>query len=844
MIETLGRSGKQREHDMDAIGNSTATRPAPADPLRLDRVLAALAGLCQTDEGAAAAAARPVAASQHDAEQLLAYTQEAVTLLRDSQAPGLTPVLNIVPALQLAVRGVPLDGLELLAIRRVAHSAEAVRRASKGWPQAIVLLRALAQSTADLGLLAALLGDAIGEDGSVLDSASRELARLRHEVVQLQHRLRRRMEELVKETDEAGHLQDDYFTLRDDRYVLPVRATDKRVIAGIIHGSSQTGQTVYIEPQELVSGNNQLTLAMEAVRREERRILAALSAMCGEHEDELRGAVAVLVQLDGHLAAGRLAERLQANRPTFAADGQLALRKARHPILLLDGVRVVPSDILLPKSARWLLISGPNGGGKTVALSTIGLLGELARRGLFVPAAPDSVLPWLDDVLVVLGDAQDIERGLSTFEGHLRAIQRVWAAAGERDSAVLVLIDELASGTEPIAGNALATAWLEGMAAHAPHALGVVTTHFESPKLLALRDPRFANAALTLDGATLSPTYRLEVGQVGSSSPLALARRVGLDPAVVARADELAGGGGSEVASVLEELSALRAALLDEQAQLTKAQNDLARTRQLLEDQRKNEQRSVDRRVQQQAAAALGELTELGRELAELRAQLANADKRQLSEAAKVVSDKQVRADQVQRQAAARLRGEVGRQAASLADALPGHILWHRSLQRAVSVVEVDSKGQRIKVRAGALDTWCALVDLEQLLPEERQRHAPKPQPAVSTDRKPDRRDSAGAVEAVALELGVDSLALRTPDRTVDLRGQRVDEALGQLDSFLDRAVLRHLPGICVVHGMGTGAVRDAVRSHLRSHPQVQRYRPGERGEGGDGATLVWLREG
>lgn len=838
---------------MSVQSKTTATGHGVNSALRLERVLQTLAGLCQTDAGAAMAAERPAAPTPAEAEALLDLTGEAVLLLRDGHAPLLTPLLNIGQSLLMAARGAPLDGLELLAIRRVAACAESVRRTSKSWPQAVLGLRALAHAPADLGLLAALLSDAIGDDGSVLDSASRELARLRQEVVQLQHRLRRRMEELVKETDDAGHLQDDYFTLRDDRYVLPVKATDKRVIAGIIHGSSQTGQTVYIEPQELVTGNNQLTLAMEAVRREERRILAALSAMCVEHQEDLQGAVQTLAALDGHLAAGRLAERLQANRPTFSPTGQLALRKARHPLLVLDGAKVVASDIVLPDAAQWLLISGPNGGGKTVALSTIGLLAELARRGLFISAAPDSVLPWPDDVLVVLGDAQDIERGLSTFEGHLRAIQRVWDRAIARShnpmaqtGVVLILVDELASGTEPIAGNALATAWLEGMVANAPHALGVVTTHFESPKLLALRDPHFANAALTLDGATFAPTYRLEVGQVGSSSPLALARRVGLDEAVVSRADALVGGGGSEVAVVLEELAMLRTALQHEQQQVTKAKTDLERSRQLLEDQRRNEQRSVDRRVAQQAEAALGELTALGKELAALRAQLADADKKQLAEAAKVVSEKQVRAEQMQRQAAARLRGEVARQAAQASDVLPGATLWHRSLQRPVQVLEVDDKARRVKVRAGGLDTWTTLVDLERLTAEEAQRSGVRPQASAAPDRKP-RRPAETEVPTDAapqLELGVDSLALRTPDRTVDLRGQRVDEAVNALDVFLDRAVLRHIPGICVVHGMGTGAVRDAVRSHLRSHPHVQRFRPGEKGEGGDGATLVWLREG
>jgi DNA mismatch repair protein MutS2 len=786
--------------------------------LHLPRVIDALARACASDRGAALALKLRPAATVAAANERFDRADEARDLRRLALEVGLPVRLDVDLLLNHAERGGVLDGLELAAVAGVARATVRTRQAARAWPEG--LLRAQALAMADLGLLASLLTDAVDDEGRLLDTASPELARLRAEVLTLAARLRKRIADLVKEEGEI--LQDDYWTLRDDRYVLPVKSSDKRALGGIIHGSSQTGATVYVEPPEMVAGNNQLALAWEAVRREERRILQELSGWCAEQADDLQRAADDLAALDLAMATAQLADRLQAHRPRFGDRWQL--RQCRHPVLVLDDAPVVANDVAVAAPARWLVISGPNGGGKTVLLTALGLAAEMARLGLPICASEHSELPWFDDVAVVLGDAQDLDRGLSTFEGHLRAVQAALQTAAH--GRVLVLLDELAGGTEPLAGSALATAVLEA-ASRSPHTMGAVTTHFEACKLLALRDPAFANVALELDVHTLQPTYRVRPGEAGSSNPLALAERVGIAPGIVDRARQLVGGGGSEVAQALARLATERELVQAKLAELEHQQVQLDRARALLDDQRRTEKIAADRRIERAASEALAELADVQRELADARRALRQGDRQQVSEAARVLSERQVKVERLREAAAGREPERAGVDAVAV-----DQQVWHPGLGRLMRVVAFEPKQQRVRVRAGVLDQWVPLGDLRQPRPTDPGYERPKSPPPAAVTPAPQ-----------AAEATDDSLALRTPERSVDLRGQRVEDALVAADRLLDRGVVGNFPGICLIHGMGTGAVRDAIRQWLRKHPHVQRFRPGVTGEGGDGVTLVWLKQ-
>lgn len=811
------------------------------ESLKLHRILQAVAELCQTDVGAARTVGLAAARDVADAEQRLDRVDAGVALLRGGHAVYLCPRLNIAPLLDHAARHSVLDGLELALLASVARSAARMAQAWRTWPREALVLRGDLALLPDLAPLSSVLTDSIGDDGAVLDSASRELASLRYEVVQISARLRKRVAELVKETDEAGILQDEYYTIRDDRYVLPVKVSDKRVLGGIIHGTSQTGQTVYVEPQEIVQANNQLALAVEAVRREELRILAELSQLCAEHSEPLSATVEIFAELDIVLAKARLSEKLQANRPIFNQNRRLDLRKARHPLLVLDGAKVVANDIAILPPARWLIISGPNGGGKTVVLTTLGLTLEMARLGLPICAAVGSELPWIDNLFVVLGDAQDIDRGLSTFEGHLRAIQRALGIADKRGHKALLLLDELANGTEPIAASALATAILEALGKRT-ETLGAVTTHFEALKLLALRDDTFANAALGLDGKSLTPTYRLQMGEVGSSSPFALAERIGLDPQIIERASTLAGGGGSEIAIMLDKLAQERALLHAQMAEVETQQLQTDRLRALLEDQRANEQRAAERRIDKAAADAMSQLHEIQKDIEAAKRAIAHQDRTELDEASNVVTARQLQVQRLQRGAKG-TNAMIVREPLAIQQVTLGMYLWHVKLQRVVSVVEMDMRGQRLRVKAGVMEMHCSLSDLRLPLPTDPGQTVLFTKANRGTPVSAEKSgEFALSVEALQVQDG-ETFAMRLPEWTCDLRGLRVEASLPEVDRLLDKATMANALGICVVHGMGTGAVRDAVRNHLRKHPQVQRFRRGGQGEGGDGATMVWVKQ-
>ena len=815
------------------------------DSLQFTRILQSLAAQCQSDLGQATALQLRPAPDVAQAQARLARIDQAQLLLQAQVSVQMPLRLTIASWLEAAQRGATLEGTELAVLAKIARATVALLRQAKSWPFAAEDLRRDALELPDCSTLSDLLADSIDEDGLLLDTASPALQRLRAEVLNLAARLRKRIAELVKETDEQGLLQDDYYTLRDDRYVLPIKSSDKRALGGIIHGSSQTGQTVYVEPREMVEGNNQLALACDAVRREEQRILLELSGFCADSQPELQRAVAGLVGLDLCLAGARLATTLAAHRPQFTKD-RLRLRKARHPILVLEGAQVVASDLILEPGQRWLVISGANGGGKTVALTTLGLAAIMARHGLPVCAAIDSEIPWFCDVHVVVGDAQNLSAGLSTFEGHLRAVKAALEAAQGNQEEVLVLLDELASGTEPIAASALATSILEQVGAW-PHVWGAVTTHFEACKLIALRNSAFINAALELQPQTMAPTYRLRLGEIGASNPLALAARIGLDPAIVTRAEQLVGGGGSQINEMLDNLQRERALLQAQLAQVEQQQLQLDRARALLEDQRRHEQMAADRRIERAASTVMAELTAIQRDLSDAKKALRSGDRGQIDGSLQTLRQQTLALADLQARVQSG-QATAQRPAVEPAQLRVNQSVWHQGLGRLLTVTEIDNRAKRVRLRAGLLETWAAWDDVRAPLPMDgpgtgTANKSPTSQANSGMKAKVETDNPRRILPVAADPEHQDTYSLRTPERTCDLRGQRVEESLQAVDQMLDRAVMTNAPGICVVHGLGTGAVRDAVRRHLQHHPQVDHFRAGIRGEGGDGATLVWVRQ-
>ncbi len=678
-------------------------------------------------------------------------------------------------------------------------------------------LARLAAGIAPLDGVSGPILDSFDEGGVLADHASDELGALRRALAELHERLVRRMRGLMEVPQIAKHLQDTFYTQREDRYVLPVRADAGPAVEGIVHGSSASGATIFIEPQEVVGLNNELKVAEIAVAREEARILTELSEMVGEEWEAIEKNLALLERLDVIDARARLATRLEAQRPRISRDGRLRLHGIRHPLMVLAGTRVIPNELEL-SAARALIISGPNAGGKTVCLKTLGLCALMARAGMHLPAGADSELPVYEVVCAEMGDDQSIEKNLSTFTAHLSHLQQFLAVA--RPGA-LILLDEIAVGTDPGEGAALAQAALEALVAAGAQV--VVTTHYERLKSLAVADPRFANASVGFDLERLHPTYRLHLGVPGSSGALAVARRLGLPAAIVDRAAGLLDSAAQDLAALLTQLAGERTRLEAQREALAattaEAEALVVKQRQTLEKAREKERLAVQGAFSQ----AVEELKRARQELERAQSLLRRPPSKERLEQA----DRQIGA------AAAKIRehepkSEAEGSPARPEDLRPGVRVVAPSLGGVGEVLEAPQRG-KVAVRVGGIRAQVAVGEL--LLA-----------PAGAAPSGPPRRREAPPERAPAQAPSERRTPIRTDAITLNVRGLRVDEALAETDKFIDHMLLGGEGVFFIIHGHGTGALRSALRSHLGSSELIDRIHPAETRDGGEGVTVVWLR--
>ena len=629
------------------------------------------------------------------------------------------------------------------------------------------------------------------------------LQQLRSSIASLHREVRDTLDRLVGGDELAEVLQDRFVTQRRDRYVLPIKAHAKRWDLGIVHGTSNTGQTVFIEPHAVVSLNNRLKVAEGQLAAEEHRILAELSLALGAERVAIDAAVFGAEKIDRAAARAGLSRQLSATRPHVGDEGVVRLVEARHPVLVLRGVGVVANDLHLTSDQPILVLSGPNAGGKTVALKTVGLAALLVRAGCFVPAAVGSRIDVFQHVRADIGDAQTVERDLSSFSAHLTTLRDMLQHASSK---CLYLLDEVAVGTDPIQGSALARAVLEALLASGPRV--VVTTHYTSIKGLATADSRFAVAAM--EYAKGRPTYRVIAGVAGESHALSMAAHVGLPPALIERATELMGESERGFADALVALDAQRDAaaaaehdhrallahLAEREASLAVREEQLrTRTQQLAAQATDVFRRRLDR-----AQAAIGLV------VAELQRSPSHdgvAQARASVTALAAIVDTPEPADQPAQSAIAvgdhvRVRGQRGE--------------------------VVAQSGSRLQVQIGAVT-----LRVDQ---REATRVAPKAQAPRTVYRPPSGPDADPT-----LHHGV-----RTPSNTIDLRGERVEESLETLDAFLDRALLSGISEVFILHGHGTGALKSAVRQCLPGSPYVDHWAPANADQGGDAFTIVALR--
>lgn len=785
--------------------------------LELPKILERLAA--HTSFSAGAEKARALAPSTDPAEirERLATTTEARRFLSLYPLTDLGGARDVRPMVEAARREAVLAPADLLDIAQTLQTARRLRQTVARQEAHFPRLAAVAARLEPCPELVEAIERALDERGEVRDDASPALARIRSERRTVHDRLITRLQRIISSPETAPFLQEPIITMREGRYVVPLKADFKGRIRGIVHDRSASGATLFIEPLSVVELGNTWRELQIAEDQEIRRILADLSARVAGRGAEILETVDALADLDLAFAKARYAEELDAVEPMLAngkpdRDGtRLRLLRARHP--LLDPATVVPIDVILDGETHVLVITGPNTGGKTVTLKTVGLLALMAQSGLHIPADENSLLPVFAAIYADIGDEQSVEQSLSTFSAHLTNILSFINPVDEHS---LVLLDELGAGTDPAEGSALARALLETFRQRG--AVTLVATHYPELKAYAQLTPGVCNACVEFDPETLRPTYRLTIGIPGHSNALAIARRLGLDEAIVRRAEALLSPQERQTEHLLADLHRLR---LETARARDEAYTARAEAQRLTEELHRRLARIDEERAAILEEARREALEELERLREEVRALQQQWRKIYLtSPVAQDASGMPYLSPPV-----AEAEAELNRLAAEVEESLPapepllptgplqpGDTVWVKSL-RAIGELRalVDDEAE---VQVGPLRVRVPERELE--------RRAP-PAPVV----KPS---------------GVRYAPPTAPLR-LDLRGQTVEEALERLDRYLDTAALAGLPWAHIVHGKGTGALRQAVRDFLRRHPLVRSYRSGEEGEGGDGVTVVVLSE-
>ncbi len=787
---------------------------------------------CATARGQAAVRASQLLDSIDGARERAAEISEARGLLTRGAKLPLGDISDIAASIERVRKAAALDAPELVAVATTGKSLARLRGHLREHAAVAPRLAARGEALADLGHVFHPILEAFGPDGRLVDHASDALGPLRKTLASIKATLVQRMESLLTDERFAPYLQDQFYTQRQDRYVLPVRTDGKGFVRGIVHGTSQSAATLFIEPEEIVELNNRMKLAEADVADEERRILTQFSGWVAEEADAFAQSLAIGEIIDVIAAAAIMADDTVSVEPILDDTPRIALLHARHPLMLLADRRCVANDVTL-QAGQTLLVSGPNAGGKTVALKTVGLAALMARAGLHLCAESGSAIGWFTQIVTDIGDAQNLEKDLSTFSGHMVNLRELLASAAP---GMLVLIDEIAVGTDPDQGAALAQAVLEEVAARGVTCL--VTTHYERLKALGASDARFANASVGFDLERLEPTFKLHLGAPGSSGALAVAKRMGISAPVVERARELLGAAGTRVEELLASVADQRRRIEDERAALLAELEAVESDRHAMRMHRDKTQARYEKQQRTAHGEALTALRAARRELDELRKEI------RAKAAAAETSVEDVR--EVNRKlvapAAKVAQHEPKRNLppgtpATLESLTPGTPVIVPKLGRC-EVVAPPSDG-KVEVRLGLMRATVPVADV--LLDSHRAaRRAEKErvQAEIDSDGKP---QGPSIVMIDGVPAGGRATA-RTIDSTLDVRGQRVDEAVANVDRFLDESLMASRDVAFFVHGHGTGALRAAIREHLKAHKGVDTYRAGEQSEGGDGVTVAFLK--
>ncbi|MBI2852393.1 MAG: endonuclease MutS2 [Chloroflexi bacterium] len=760
----------------------------------------------------------PSADCQHVA-RLLRQSAEARHFLDIDPDFTIGGAQDIRQPVRMASLGKILEPQDLLNIQDTLSAVSKIRRRLGKMANELPLLWGIATRLVEFDEVASSIAGCLAPGGEVLDSASSGLSSIRQRLRELRRHLLERLEAIMKTPRGLRIIQEPVITEREGRYVIPIKIEQRKEMKGIVHDVSNTGATIFVEPWVTVEMGNELRETVTQERREVERILRSLSAEVGSHEVEISRDITLVAELDLAMAKARYARKLRAVEPSLvsfpdreepAVDEPadvLKLINARHPLL---EEKAVPLSVEIGRDFLSLVITGPNTGGKTVALKTIGLLSLMTQCGIPIPAAAESQLPVFDNVFADIGDEQSIQQTLSTFSWHVGNIVRIVTQATNRS---LVLLDELGTSTDPVEGSALAVSILRHFLSR--RTMTVATTHFSEVKAFAQATAGMRNASFDFDPVTLTPTYHLTIGIPGGSNALAIAARLGLPRDIITGAKRLLPEGARELETLLLSLRNKEREISALHSQLERERDEAAQQNKGLETERQRLKAEMNDAIKQARDKIALETAELLRQIKDASSELRREkSKESLERTRKAVAAVQER----MRGAALHIEQEeeTDEGAPDGSSFAPGDLVLIREVGIKGRVLSVSTAKQEVEVQAGKIKLSLGLDKIDRvILPGGKTAGEALPAPVRMT------------VPPVSREL--------------DLRGTRAEEVQPALDTYLDHASLANQREVRIIHGFGTGTVRQIVRETLAGHPLVKAFRPGKQGEGGDGATIVQL---
>ncbi len=784
------------------------------ETLELDKVLLMLKNETSCDDAAELALGLEPSTDFIAVCNMLTQTEDAYSLLERFGAPSFSGLHNVNNALARASAGGSLNQRELLAVANTLRSIRMLYEWSGHCSGVNTSLDFLFESVTVNKYLEDRIFSCIISEEEISDKASDTLYEIRRKIRAKSASIREKMDSMIHSSHYSKFLQEAIVTQRNGRFVVPVKSEHRGDVQGLVHDTSASGATVFIEPISVVDANNEIKVLEGKERDEIQRILYELSVEAGNFSDSIKSSYEACVDLNLIFAKAHLAEKMKASKPVVNADGMIELKKARHP--LIDKNKVVPIDIHLGEKFDTLVITGPNTGGKTVSIKTIGLLTLMTMCGLLIPAAESSRISVFDKILVDIGDEQSIQQSLSTFSSHMVNVAHIMETA---DDSSLVLIDELGAGTDPAEGAALAVAIIDSL--RHKGAKIAATTHYSELKAYALDTDGIINGCCEFDVETLSPTYRLLIGVPGRSNAFAISLRLGLDERVVEHAKEIVGSDNRDFEAILDKLEQTRLELEAEKEEAQKATEQARKLASKAQSEKDKIKTLRDRELDKAKREAEHLINQARRRSSEFLLELEKMKK----EAAPVT------ATEIARKTRRAIKNQMG----EMDDLInPREIAenwdYDYKLPRAVvagdaviikgigegEVVEVNRDS--ILVKSGMFKTR---VKMSDVMLTDKKKKTVVPQRNLY-------RTSSRADADVKTEL--------------DLRGQTVDEALGNLGLFIDKCVLNGMSEVRIIHGKGTGALRSAVTDELKNHPNILEYRLGKYGEGENGVTIAKLK--